>query len=192
MTRAGNVLHKLFGILRQSHGAQLFEFALTLPIMLVVMIGIFDFGGAWNTKQKLANAVREGTRIGAAAPKNDLSQSTCASPPASSPCSVQSIADAVKEYMVNAGLSDASCLTQNAPSSQTGLAWTYTCGNGTSLTINRGATFTATGGGPVEATKVTLTYPYTWTLNRVIGLLPGGGSISLPATITTDGMMQNF
>jgi len=182
---------RFFELLRPAEGVQLLEFALSLPIMLVIMIGIFDFGGAWNTKQKLTNAVREGVRIGAASPKDDLDRTSCPNPSASSPCSVQAIADAVKQYMVSAGLASASCITQNAPTSQTGLAWTYTCGSGVSMTINRGATFTATGGGTVEATKVTLTYPYTWTFNRIVGLL-GGAGISLPSTLSTNGMMQNF
>src|SRR5438876_8567878 len=89
------LLWKKFLLLKRSEGAQLLEFALSLPILLVVMIGIFDFGQAWNTKQELANSVREGLRIGSEAPTADLTQSSCSSPSASSPCSVQAIADAV-------------------------------------------------------------------------------------------------
>jgi Flp pilus assembly protein TadG len=192
MPRTGNILNKLFGILRQPHGAQLFEFALTLPIMLVVMIGIFDFGQAWNTKQKLANAVREGVRIGASVPQGDIDSTTCANPSASSPCTTQVVADAVKQYMVSAGLDAASCLNPNSPSGNPSFAvWTYTCG-GVSMTIERQYLYAATGGATLKGTHVTLSYPYTWTLNRVIGLLPGGGSLSLPSTLTTDGVMQNL
>jgi len=184
------LLWKKFLLLKRSEGAQLLEFALSLPILLVVMIGIFDFGQAWNTKQELANSVREGLRIGSEAPTADLTQSSCSSPSASSPCSVQAIADAVKQYMVNTGL-NASCLTPNSPSSSSGFSWTYTCGNGTSMTINRGYTFTDSNGKTVVGTRVSLTYPYTWTLNRIIGLL-AGSTLSLPSTLTSSGVMQNF
>src|SRR5581483_9501921 len=124
------------------------------------------------------------------APSSDLTQSSCSSPSASSPCSVQAVADAVKQYMVNTGL-NASCLTPNSPSSSSGFTWTYTCGNGTSMTINRGFTFTDSNGKTVVGTQVSLTYPYPWTLNRVIGLL-AGATLSLPSTLSTSGMMQNF
>jgi Flp pilus assembly protein TadG len=181
---------KRINVFQKTEGAQLLEFALALPILLVLMIGIFDFGQAWNTKQELANAVREGLRIGAEAPTSDLTQTSCSSPSASSPCSVQAVADAVKQYMVNTGL-NASCLNANSPSSSSGFSWTYTCGNGTSMTINRGYTFTDSNGKTVVGTNVSITYPYTWTLNRVIGLL-GGATLSLPSTLTTNGVMQNF
>ena len=43
--------------------AQLLEFAFILPLLLVLGVGFADFGGAYNLKQKLNNAAREGTRI---------------------------------------------------------------------------------------------------------------------------------
>ena len=61
--RASRVLRNLvFG----SEGAQLLEFALVLPILLVFSVGIMDFGQAYNLKQKLNNASREGARFAAA------------------------------------------------------------------------------------------------------------------------------
>src|SRR5262249_42593211 len=50
---------------------------------------------------------------------------------------------------------------------------------------------TDSGGKTVVGTQVSLTYPYVWTLNRVIGLL-AGATLSLPSTLTTSGVMQNF
>ena len=181
-------------LLSGTGGAQLMEFALALPILLVIMIAIFDFGGAWNVKQKLANAAREGTRIGSEAPASDLTSSGCASPSATCPCSIQAIADEVKQYMVNANL-NASCLTPGTPSSSSGLTWTYTCGNGTSVVINRGYTFTDTNGKTVVGTQVSVTYPYTWKVNTVLGLLHNllpGASVTLPSNINSTSTMQNF
>ena len=44
-------------------GAALLEMALTLPLMLLVAIGIVEFGRAYQTWQVLTNAAREGARI---------------------------------------------------------------------------------------------------------------------------------
>ena len=52
-------------ILRGCEGAQLLEFALVLPLLVVLVIGVSDFGGAYTLKDKLANAAREGARIAA-------------------------------------------------------------------------------------------------------------------------------
>ncbi len=177
-------------VLRRVDGSQLLEFALVLPLLLVLAVGIFDFGSAYNLKQKLANAAREGARIAASEPTSDLTTTSCSNPTASCPCSVQAVADAVVHYLNNARVS-ASCINPGSPTSSGTLTWTYSCGNGTALTINRGYTFTATGGNLVAATQVTLTYPYAWSLNGVISLL-NLGSLSLPSTISTNGVMQNL
>ena len=52
--------------------AALIEFAVALPLLVVLVVGIFDFGGAFNLKQELNNAVREGANFGASQPTNDL------------------------------------------------------------------------------------------------------------------------
>jgi Flp pilus assembly protein TadG len=178
-------------LLRRADGAQLLELALSLPILLVLMIGIFDFGGAWNLKQVLTNATREGARIGESENTQDLSSSGCPSPSAQCPCSVQAVADAVVRYLNNAGV-NASCISPGTPTSSDTSTWTwsYSCANGTSLTINRGFRLTNPSGSPILATKVDLTCPYTWNLNRIIGLLPGHSTITLPSTITTSGIMD--
>ena len=44
-------------------GQSLAEFAILLPILIGVVIGIFEFGRAWNVDQVLTNAAREGARL---------------------------------------------------------------------------------------------------------------------------------
>lgn len=56
--------------LRQD-GQALIEAALTIPILLLVAVGIFEFGRAYQTWQILTNAAREGARI-AIVPNPDL------------------------------------------------------------------------------------------------------------------------
>ena len=49
--------------IRNQRGAALLETAITLPIILLVSVGIFEFGRAYQTWQVLTNAAREGARI---------------------------------------------------------------------------------------------------------------------------------
>jgi Flp pilus assembly protein TadG len=49
-------------IRRRESGQSLVEFAIVLPILLALLVGIFEFGVAWNRKQVLTNAAREGAR----------------------------------------------------------------------------------------------------------------------------------
>jgi len=46
-------------------GAELIEMALTLPLLLLVAVSIFEFGRAYQTWQILTNAAREGARVAA-------------------------------------------------------------------------------------------------------------------------------
>ena len=44
-------------------GTALLETALTVPLLLLVSVGIFEFGRAYQTWQVLTNAAREGARV---------------------------------------------------------------------------------------------------------------------------------
>lgn len=68
--------------LRNQKGAALLETAITLPLVLLVCVSIFEFGRAYQTWQVLTNAAREGARVAI------LSASTDAQ-----------VTDAVKVYM---------------------------------------------------------------------------------------------
>jgi len=48
---------------RSERGAAMVETALTLPLVLLVTVGIFEFGRAYQTWQVLTNAAREAARI---------------------------------------------------------------------------------------------------------------------------------
>jgi Flp pilus assembly protein TadG len=49
--------------IRNQRGAALLEAAITIPIILLISVGIFEFGRAYQTWQVLTNAAREGARI---------------------------------------------------------------------------------------------------------------------------------
>ena len=44
-------------------GTAILETALTLPLLLLVSVGIFEFGRAYQTTQVMTNAAREGARV---------------------------------------------------------------------------------------------------------------------------------
>ncbi|MGO9170095.1 MAG: TadE/TadG family type IV pilus assembly protein, partial [Candidatus Sulfotelmatobacter sp.] len=69
--------------LRNDCATQIAEFAVSLPLLVLFVVGIFDFSGAVTLKQKLTNAAREGARVAAADPANDLGNSSTAALPVS-------------------------------------------------------------------------------------------------------------
>ena len=48
---------------RNQRGAALLETAITLPLVLLVCVSIFEFGRAYQTWQVMTNAAREGARV---------------------------------------------------------------------------------------------------------------------------------
>ncbi len=48
---------------RTERGTALVEAAITIPILLLIAVGIFEFGRAYQTWQVLTNAAREGARM---------------------------------------------------------------------------------------------------------------------------------
>lgn len=49
-------------VLGQENGAAALEFALILPLLVMLVMGIVEFSRAYNTKEALQYAVREGAR----------------------------------------------------------------------------------------------------------------------------------
>ena len=55
----------------KERGAALIESAITIPIILLIAVAIFDFGRAYQTWQVLTNAAREGARVSVIVGKTD-------------------------------------------------------------------------------------------------------------------------
>lgn len=175
-----------------SEGAQLVELAVILPLLIVIIVGIFDFSQAFNLKQRLGDAAFQGARVGSSEPTTDFGQT---SPP---PTSVTAIRDVVHTYLKRAEISPCGLGPVSASASPP-LTWTATgaCASGTfTLTIQRGYTFPATVTGVasqvnVVATQVTISYPYQWTFNRVIHVLVPGASYAGVSQLTTTAIVPN-
>jgi hypothetical protein len=62
-------------VAKAERGAALLETALALPMVLLVAVGIFEFGRAYQTWQVVTNAAREAARV-AVLPNGNLSTAT--------------------------------------------------------------------------------------------------------------------
>ncbi|MGA3349359.1 MAG: TadE/TadG family type IV pilus assembly protein [Candidatus Sulfotelmatobacter sp.] len=168
-------------------GSQIVEFALSVPLLVLFVVGIFDFSGALSLKHKLTDAVREGARVAAADPATDLS--------AALPVSVSDAFQVVDNYLLSEKINDCGLSTAAAPASAN-LVWTYQANTGCpgvanpglQLKINRGCiSQQSINGTPVYlvGTCVTIVYPYVWQFTSVAGLF---GNFTGPTNITTSAM----
>jgi Flp pilus assembly protein TadG len=186
--KLGLVLREAASVCRDPNGSQIAEFAVALPLLLVMVVGIFDFGNAYNIKQKVTNIAREAARMGASQPTADLTN------PA--PASILAIRDTVSSALLSSKLPDCGLGTTAATPAggATPWKWTFTTSCGTAgnlvLSVDRGYVFTSTltaGGNSIKMinTQVTLLYPYQWQFNRIITVMlptaiyPGTTQISV-------------
>lgn len=186
--------------------SQLVEFAVSLPLLVVFVVGIFDFSGAYTLKQKLTNITRDAARVAAAGPATDLSSTFTSG---NAPASVVDAFNVIDNYLVANRISDCGVTASSVTSSGT-LTWQYKVAPsgsppcGITLTINRGYVFPLSGTTPppvtcasqtvgsatgVVGTCVSLQYTYTWRFGRVSSLL--GSTTTLPPQISGIGVALN-
>jgi hypothetical protein len=186
------------GLLRAAQGSALLEFAITLPLLVVFVVGIYDFSGAFNQKQKIEQAAQEGAIVAGAQPMGDI-QSIAGS----NPSSLQPVVTAVVNSLTGSGVATGNCGSPPfLPSGPSGLAWTYTilgCSGAYPtdtlvIVVNRGWVCPApcsTGPPVAVGTIVSITYPYHWTFNRVIQLLIPGANYAGITQLTESATVHN-
>jgi Flp pilus assembly protein TadG len=180
---------------------QLVEFAVSLPLLVVFVVGIFDFSSAFTLKQKLTNTARDAARSAASLSNTDLS--------ANPPLSVINAFFIVDNYLKSSKLDD--CGITKGSFANAGTTWTYSAnggkcvGNGLVITINRGYYFpastasappdvtctpqSASGTTAILATCVSIQYGYGWRFGRAASLL--GSTPLLPPNITAVAAAMN-
>ena len=191
MNKKRNLRSRLYStgvrLVNECSGSQLVELALGLPFLVVMAVAVSQFGGAFNLKQELNNAAREGARVAANEAGDFGTLSNC-----SGGSCVAAVAESVSNYLQNAGVIPQCTFSTTGTSSGT-FAWTFTSsGGGTcsaaSLKVERG--FVVNGGS--HNTRVTLTYPNPYTMGGLLSLLTPGSTTNLPATMTSDAIMPNL
>lgn len=198
--------HNFCRRLLEDQAAQLVEFAVALPLLVVFVVGIFDFSGAFTLKQKLTNTARDAARAAAADPITDMLQ-----PPTPMPSSISDAYQLVSNYLV-ANNVDMCGLTSANGISGPGPIWTFSvpatssapCG--ITIIVNRGYYLPATGTAQlpnvncrpvaaasgqtqVVATCVSIQYAYQWRFGKVQSVL--GASASLPNNISAVAVATN-
>lgn len=183
-------------LLTCTDGSALVEFAITIPLLVVFVVGIFDFSGAFNQKQKIAQAAQEGAIVAGGQPTSDIYSGNA------NPDSLQPIVAAAFNSLAASGVlakaNQGSCrLPPAAPSySGSGLSWTYNftgcsnyLGDQLSITVNRGAAVSGTQ--TAVCSIVSVNYPYRWRFNSVIQLVIPGATYAAVTNLQESATVHN-
>ncbi len=182
---------------RDDRAAQLVEFAVSLPLLILFVVGIFDFSGAYTLKQKLTNVAATAANTAAADPSGDLSSST--------PASVIDAFDIISNYMLNNNMNI--CGLTSTGGTPSGTKWTFSksaAGCSVTIIINRGYYYPAIGATPPDinctpqnpgsqlamvSTCISIQYSYAWKFGRAASMM--GRSTALPAQISAVAVALN-
>ncbi len=207
----------VIGLLRKTKGSAILEFAIALPLLVVFVVGIYDFSGAFNQKQKIEQAAQEGAIIAGGQPTSDIS--------VGNPPSLQPVVAAVFNSLAGSGVlaqaNQTPCSVNPPPTpSQTPLpgvavgpfTWVYTIsgcsgypqdttrgcmsdsGNNLWIVINRAWVPAVAPGSTAAApigTSVMVSYDYHWRFNSVIQLLIPGAAYSAKSCISESSTVLN-
>jgi Flp pilus assembly protein TadG len=137
-------------------GQSLAELGLVLPLLLLVLSGIFSFGILFNQYQVLTNATNDAARAFALSAGGG-SGSTTSSAPNADPCAyVVTVTEADAPNLNSSSLNYTINYTVNSTSTKT----TYS-GSGSS-----GPTCASLAMNPLDTVQVTITYPVTMSIFR--------------------------
>jgi len=172
---------------KEDCGSQIVEFALVLPLMMVILVGIFDFGEAFNTKQKLHLAARETVRYTSNVNSADLTQGVNA---ASISAARQLMYQQLRTLRLN------TCGLDTAAPNYQNYVWTYTTSSGCPgtlvLVIERPVPVDSNGR-TLLGSRVTITYPFQWRFNSVVTLIMPKSQYPGPVfTLTSRAFMMDL
>jgi Flp pilus assembly protein TadG len=180
-------------------GSALVEFAVALPLLVVFIVGIYDFSGAFNQKQKLEHAAQEGAIVAGAQPMNDIEFGNA------NPDSLQPVVNVIFNTLAAQNLlplaNQGSCKVPVAGTPGANpLQWTYAIGGCSgdasdvlAISIDRGvvenvATLPPT---TIVSTQVVVSYRYHWRFNSVIQLLVPGASYAASTNVRETATVHN-
>lgn len=173
--------------LTATHGAQLVEFAVSLPFLALIVVGIMDFGSAVTLKHKLDITVEQAARVAANQTYADITNAF--------PKSTEAIRSAVVSSLLSMKASD--CGLSSAVPTKTDLSWTFNaagCPGALQLVIDRGVVYQNPGNTPewIEANRITLSYPYQWSFGRVSQVVVPGSSFVGPTQLRAETVVPSL
>jgi hypothetical protein len=178
--------------LRETEGSALLEFAIVLPLLVVFIVGIYDFSGAFNQKQKIGHAAHEGAIVAGAQPMTDMDPSSTATPPDSLQPVIEVIFNSLSANNVLPEGGMGGCTV--TPAHLANLEWSYAI-SGCSpdplmITIDRGVLVDP--GPPASIrTTVNVSYPYHWRFNSVIQFLVPGAVYAATTDLNETASVHN-
>ena len=180
-------IRNAFHLAGSTDGSQLVEFAVSLPLLALVVVGIMDFGSAVTLKHKLDIVVEEASRIAANQTYADITNPL--------PKSTEAIRSAVVSHLLSMKIND--CGLSTVTPSKSALSWTYNanaCPGTLTLVINRGVVYQNPGHTPewIEANRLTLRYPYQWSFGRVSGVVVPGSTFIGPTQLTAETVVPSL
>jgi Flp pilus assembly protein TadG len=182
-------------------GSALVEFAVALPLLVVFIVGIYDFSGAFNQKQKLEHAAQEGAIVAGAQPMNDIETDNV------NPDSLQPVVNVIFNTLAAQNVlplaNQGACKAPGTvtPPGVNPLQWTYTIsgcsgsfpGDNLIISINRGFTASVSSlpSTVIVSAQVVVSYPYHWRFNSVIQLLVPGASYATFTNVSETATVHN-
>lgn len=185
---------------QNTQGSALVEFAITLPLLVVFIVGIYDFSGAFNQKQKIGHAAEEGAIVAGAQPMNDIEAGN------GNPDSLQPVVSVIFNTLAAQNIlplaNQGTCQVPGTVTPGPGpLQWTYMIsgcsgsfpGDTLTISINRGLTaaITTLPTTTIVSTQVVVSYPYHWRFNSVIQLLVPGASYAATTNVSETATVHN-
>jgi hypothetical protein len=178
-------------LLHESTGSALLEFAIVLPLLVVFVVGIYDFSAAFNQKQKISHAAQEGAVIAGAQAMTDMD------PANANPDSLRPVLETIfnslsANNVLPPGGNLAGCTV--TPNYVSGLKWNYAISACTpdtlEIDIDRGVLVDP--GPPASVrTEVKITYPYHWRFNSVIQFLVPGATYAAVTNVSETASVHN-
>jgi Flp pilus assembly protein TadG len=170
----------------RAKGSALLEFAIALPLLVVFVVGIYDFSGAYNQKQKISHAAQEGAIVAGAQPMLDID------PANGNPDSLQPVVTLISDSLTANNVLRTNCDPVVA-AWVSGVKWRYTttCGVDTlTILINRGVIVDA-GPPAIIGTTVEVSYPYRWRFSSVIQLIVPGAAYAATTILDESATVHN-
>jgi Flp pilus assembly protein TadG len=193
-------MRRCAALTKNTQGSALLEFAIALPLLVVFVVGIYDFSGAFNQKQKIEQAAQEGAIIAGAQPMNDIEAGN------GNPDSLQPVVSVIFNTLAGQNIlplaNQGTCkLPVVGAAGTTSLQWTYTIqgcsgsfpGDNLTININRGlaASVSAVPTTSIVSTQVVVSYPYHWRFNSVIQFLVPGASYAATTNVSEAATVHN-
>jgi Flp pilus assembly protein TadG len=187
-------MSRLRKLAKQTEGSALLEFAIVLPLLVVFIVGIYDFSGAYNQKQKIEHAAQVGAIVAGGQPTSDR-DSAVANPDSLQPV-LNVIFNSLAADAVLPLANQGSCTVAAATFANSGLAWIYTISgcsanptDNLTIVIDRGVV--VVGPPATVSTAVTVSYPYHWRFNSAIQLLFPGANYAATTDLHETATVHN-